>query len=200
MSINLVKGQKIDLTKGTTGLSKLVVGLGWDPVTNEAKGFFGQKKQTTPEIDCDSSALLLNEHGKLVKDENVVCFHNLASDCESVMHAGDNLTGDGHGDDEQISIDLARVPSDVHKILVVVNIYEADERNQHFGMIKSAYIRVVNAANNQELIRFNLTDNYATMTALITGELYRNNGEWKFNAIGEGAHAAHIDDLAERYQ
>ncbi|GGI44723.1 stress protein [Paenibacillus marchantiophytorum] len=195
MSINLVKGQKIDLTKGTTGLSKLVVGLGWDPATE-----FGQKKQTTPEIDCDSSALLLNEHGKLVKDENVVCFHNLASDCGSVMHSGDNLTGDGHGDDEQIAIDLARVPSDVHKILVVVNIYEADERDQHFGMIKSAYIRVVNAANNQELIRFNLTDNYSTMTALITGELYRNNGEWKFNAIGEGAHAAHIDYLAERYQ
>ncbi|NQX58086.1 TerD family protein [Paenibacillus qinlingensis] len=200
MSINLVKGQKIDLTKGNTGLSKLVVGLGWDPATTESKGFFGQKKQTTPEIDCDSSALLLNEFNKLVKDENVVCFHNLASDCESVLHSGDNLTGDGHGDDEQITIDLAKVPSDVHKILVVVNIYEADDRNQHFGMINSAYIRVVNAANNQELIRFNLTDNYSTMTALLTGELYRHNGEWKFNAIGEGAHAAHIDYLAARYQ
>lgn len=188
MSINLVKGQKIDLTKGTTGLSKLIVGLGWDPASMGL------------DIDCDSSALLLNEHGKLVKDENVVCFHNLSSDCESVVHSGDNLTGDGNGDDEQITIDLARVPSDVHKILVVVNIYEADERDQHFGMIKTAFIRVVNAANNQELIRFNLTDNYAGMTALITGELYRHNGEWKFNAIGEGAHAAHIDDLAERYQ
>ncbi|OPH59695.1 stress protein [Paenibacillus ferrarius] len=200
MSINLVKGQKIDLTKGTTGLSKLVVGLGWDPATSESNGFFGQKKEIDEDIDCDSSALLLNEHGKLAKFDNVVCFYNLASDCKSVKHSGDNLTGDGDGDDEQISIDLARVPSDVHKILVVVNIYEADERNQHFGMIKSAYVRVVNAANNQELIRFNLTDNYSTMTALITGELYRNNGEWKFNAIGEGAHAARIDDLAERYQ
>jgi tellurium resistance protein TerD len=199
MSINLVKGQKIDLTKGTPGLTKLVVGLGWDPAVIESKGFFGQQKQTRPEIDCDSSALLLNEFGKLASDENVVCFHNLSSDCESVVHSGDNLTGEGQGDDEQISINLDRVPIDVHKILVVVNIYEADERNQHFGMIKSAYIRVVNAANNQELVRFNLKDSYANMTALITGELYRNQGEWKFNAIGEGAHAAHIDDLAERY-
>jgi tellurium resistance protein TerD len=199
MSINLVKGQKIDLTKGTTGLTNLIVGLGWDPVEVESKGFFGSKKQKV-DIDCDASAILLDANGKLTKDKNVICFHNLVSDCKSVKHSGDNLTGEGDGDDEQIFIDLTKVPADIHKIVVVVNIYQADSRKQDFGMIKTAYIRVANQANNQELVKFNLTDNYAGMTALITGELYRHNGEWKFNAIGEGAQAAHINTLAARYK
>ncbi|AJS60185.1 stress protein [Paenibacillus sp. IHBB 10380] len=197
MSINLVKGQKIDLTKGTAGLTKLVVGLGWDPA--EAKGWFGSKKKNA-NIDCDASALLLDANGKLTKNGNLVCFHNLTSACRSVQHSGDNLTGGGDGDDEQITIELSKVPSDVEKILVVVNIYQAEQRNQDFGMIKSAFIRIVNSANNQELVKFNLTDSYAGMTALITGEIYRHNGEWKFQAIGEGAHAAHISILAARYQ
>lgn len=199
MSISLVKGQKIDLTKGTPGLAKVVVGLGWDPVTVEKKGFFGSRKET-PNIDCDASALLLDEQGKLAKDGNLVCFYNLTSPCKSVRHSGDNLTGDGDGDDEQIQIDLAKVPADVHRILVVVNIYQAEQRKQDFGMIQSAFIRVFNAVNNQELVKFNLTDSYAGMTALITGEIYRHNGEWKFQAIGEGAQAPHIDILAARYK
>jgi tellurium resistance protein TerD len=199
MSVNLVKGQKIDLTKGSAALTKLVVGLGWDPADVETKGFFGKKKGKA-NVDCDASALLLDANGKLAKKGNLVCFHNLTSECSSVKHSGDNLTGDGDGDDEQIVIDLSKVPSNVEKILIAVNIYQAEERNQDFGMIKSAFIRVLNGNNNQELVKFNLTDNYAGMTALITGEIYRHNGEWKFQAIGEGAHAAHINTLAARYQ
>lgn len=194
--INLVKGQKIDLTKGNAGLTKVVVGLGWDPA-EPARGFFGVKKQAN--VDCDASALLLNEEGKLVKKTNLVCFHNKQSACNSVVHTGDNLTGEGDGDDEQINVNLAAIPSDVHKVLVVVNIYDAVNRKQDFGMIKSAYIRIMNAVGNSELIKFNLSDNYTGFTALICGELYRQNGEWKFSAIGEGSHATHINELAERY-
>lgn len=194
--INLVKGQKIDLTKGNAGLSNVIVGLGWDPA-EPARGFFGVKKQAN--VDCDASALMLNENGKLVKKGNLVCFHNKQSPCNSVTHSGDNLTGDGDGDDEQIMVNLNAIPSDVHKVLVVVNIYDATNRKQDFGLIKSAYIRVINAVGNNELIRFNLSDNYNGYTALICGELYRQGGEWKFAAIGEGSHAAHINQLAERY-
>ncbi len=194
--INLVKGQKIDLTKGNAGLSSVIVGLGWDPA-EPARGFFGIKKQAN--VDCDASALMLNENGKLIKKGNLICFHNKQSPCNSVIHSGDNLTGDGDGDDEQIRVNLSAVPADVHKILVVVNIYDATNRKQDFGMIKSAYIRVMNAVGNNELIRFNLSDNYTGFTALICGELYRQGGEWKFAAIGEGSHAAHINQLAERY-
>jgi len=194
--INLVKGQKIDLTKGNAGLSNVIVGLGWDPA-EPARGFFGVKKQAN--VDCDASALMLNENGKLVKKGNLVCFHNKQSPCNSVIHSGDNLTGDGDGDDEQIMVNLNAIPSDVHKVLVVVNIYDATNRKQDFGLIKSAYIRVINAVGNNELIRFNLSDNYNGYTALICGELYRQGGEWKFAAIGEGSHAAHINQLAERY-
>lgn len=194
--INLVKGQKIDLTKGNAGLSSVIVGLGWDPA-EPTRGFFGVKKQAN--VDCDASALMLNENGKLIKKGNLICFHNKQSPCNSVIHSGDNLTGDGDGDDEQIKVNLSAIPADVHKILVVVNIYDATNRKQDFGMIKSAYIRVMNAAGNNELTRFNLTDNYTGFTALICGELYRQGGEWKFAAIGEGSHAAHINQLAERY-
>lgn len=195
MAISLVKGQKVDLTKGNAGLAKVIVGLGWDPV--ETKGFFGMKK---PNIDCDASALMLDANGKLAADGNLICFYNKKSPDGSVVHSGDNLTGDGDGDDEQIFVELSRVPADVHKILCVVNIYECESRKQDFGMIKAAFIRIVNPANNEELVRFNLTENYAGKTALVAGELYRHNGEWKFNAIGEGTHAPHIDILARQYK
>ncbi|WP_405106372.1 TerD family protein [Paenibacillus sp. FSL K6-1217] len=194
--INLVKGQKIDLTKGNAGLSNVIVGLGWDPA-EPARGFFGVKKQAN--VDCDASALLLNENGKLTNKLNLVCFHNKQNTNNSVVHSGDNLTGEGDGDDEQINVNLKSIPADVHKVLVVVNIYDAVNRKQDFGMIKSAYIRIMNAAGNAELVKFNLTDNYTGFTALICGELYRHGEEWKFAAIGEGAHAAHINQLAERY-
>ncbi|WP_342428140.1 TerD family protein [Paenibacillus sp. FSL L8-0158] len=193
--INLVKGQKIDLTKGNTGLTKVIAGLGWDPV--QSKGFFGIKKQ--PNIDCDASAILLDVNGKLTQSDNVVCFHNKKSPCGSVVHSGDNLTGQGDGDDEQIAIDLARIPANVDKVLVVVNIYDCVNRKQDFGMIEKAYIRILDGANSKELVTFNLSDNYEGLTALVCGELYRHNNEWKFAAIGEGTHAVHIDVLAQRY-
>ncbi|SEU23815.1 TerD family protein [Paenibacillus sp. NFR01] len=196
MAINLVKGQKIDLTKGNAGLSKVVVGLGWDPVP-PARGLFGVKKQAN--VDCDASAILLNEQGKLTNKLNLVCFHNKQNGNQSVVHSGDNLTGEGDGDDEQIMVDLKAIPSDVHRVLVVVNIYDAVNRKQDFGMIKSAYIRIMNSVGNSELVKFNLTDSYNGFTALLCGELYRHGDEWKFAAIGEGAHAAHINQLAERY-
>ncbi|WP_169089886.1 TerD family protein [Paenibacillus sp. PL91] len=197
MGISLVKGQKVDLTKGNAGLTKVIVGLGWDPA--EVKGgFFGMKKAAN--VDCDASALLLDANGKLSGEKNLVCFYNKQSGDGSVVHSGDNITGEGDGDDEQIIVQLDRVPDHIHKILCVVNIYECESRRQDFGMIKSAFIRIVNPANNQELIRFNLTDNYSGKTALVVGELYRHSGEWKFNAIGEGTHAAHVDIFARQYQ
>ncbi|WP_270165709.1 TerD family protein [Paenibacillus sp. SYP-B4298] len=197
MTISLVKGQKVDLTKGNAGLTKVVVGLGWDPA-DAGRSFFGFKKAKA-NIDCDASALMLDVHGKLVSDKHLICFYNLKSPCRSVVHTGDNITGDGDGDDEQIIVDLNRVPAEVERILVVVNIYNCEARRQDFGMIQSAFIRVFDPSSNNELVRFNLTDNYAGKTALITGELYRHQGEWKFNAIGEGTHAPHIDILARQY-
>ncbi|MFD2169995.1 TerD family protein [Tumebacillus lipolyticus] len=200
MAISLVKGQKIDLTKSNAGLTNLIVGLGWDPVEVTKKGLFGFKKKAEMNIDCDASALLLDANGKLTDGKNLVCFYNKQSPCNSVVHSGDNLTGEGDGDDEQIFVDLNKVPANVHKILMVVNIYQCESRGQDFGMIKQAFIRVVNRANDQELVRFNLSDDHSGKTALIVAEIYRHNGEWKFNAIGEGTHAAHIDLLAAKYK
>lgn len=198
MSISLVKGQKVDLTKGNAGLTRILVGLGWDPAEIQQKGFFGMKKKQA-NIDCDASALMLDANSKLANPKHLVCFYNLSSPCGSVRHSGDNITGQGDGDDEQIMIDLANVPASVDKVLVVVNIYQCEARCQDFGMIQSAYIRIANPINGQELVRFNLTDNYSGKTALLVGEVYRHNGEWKFNALGEGTHAAHIDILARNY-
>ncbi|WP_127530858.1 TerD family protein [Paenibacillus kobensis] len=196
MSISLVKGQKIDLTKGRAGLTKVTVGLGWDPV--QSRGFFGVKKQAN--IDCDASVLMLNEHSKLTNDHHVVAFYNKQSPCQSVIHSGDNLTGDGDGDDEQIFIDLAKVPANVSKIRAVVNIYDCVNRKQDFGMIQSAYIRVMDGTTGSELVRFNLSEGYAGKTALICGEIYRHDGEWKFAAIGEGTHAVHVNQLAAEHR
>lgn len=198
MSINLVKGQKIDLTKGNAGLTKVTVGLGWDPAVIEKKGFFGTKKEAV-NIDCDASAILLDENGRLTQEKNVVFFANLKSPDGSVHHSGDNLTGDGDGDDEQISVELNKVPANVHRIVFVVNIYDCVNRKQDFGMVQSAFIRVVNSSNNQELIKFNLTENYSGKTSLIVGEMYKHSGEWKFNAIGEGSNDATVGQLVRRY-
>ena len=192
MSINLQKGQKIDLTKGGGGLSRIMVGLGWDeaqPAPQQSGGFFGlfKSQPQTQDIDCDASAILLNANGKLYGTEAndcVVYFGNLTHSSGAIVHQGDNLTGAGDGDDEQIMVDLTRVPQDVFKIVFVVNIYDANVRGQHFGMIQNAFIRLVNLSNNSEICRFNLSENYYGMTGMVVGEIYRYNGEWKFNAIG----------------
>jgi stress response protein SCP2 len=199
MSVKLQKGQKVSLTKtGSAGLSKIVVGLGWDEVEQEKKGFFsfGGGKQ---DIDCDAFALMLTG-GKLKdSEEDVVYFGNLEHRSGSVKHTGDNLTGAGDGDDEQIVIDLNSVPADYDRIVIAVNIYSAVSRKQHFGMIKNAFIRLVDARDNNEMCIYNLTENYSGMTAMIFGEVYRYNGEWKFNAMGQGTNDGSIRELSARY-
>lgn len=195
MSISLQKGQKVNLSKENAGLSKIVVGLGWDEAQPKKAGFFSLKPQA---IDCDASAILL-KNGKFAKREDLVYFGNLRHRSSSVMHMGDNLTGEGDGDDEQIVIDLANVPAEYDRIVMVVNIYQAVKRKQHFGMIRNAYIRLVDARNNQEMCKYSLTEDYSGMTAMIFGEVYRHNGEWKFNAVGQGTTDAGLGELANRY-
>ncbi|AQS08574.1 stress response protein SCP2 [Clostridium saccharobutylicum] len=197
MSINLVKGQKIDLTKNNNTLKKLIVGLGWDPVKQEKKGFFnlGSSK---PDVDVDASVLMLRNNRFIIK-EDLIYFGNLKSKCGGVIHAGDNLTGDGHGDDEQILVDLSKIPHDVNKLIFVTNIYQCIERKQSFGMIENAFIRIADYNNNQNIAMFNLTEDYNGKTALIIGEVYRHNNEWKFAAIGEGTQDTCLGDMAEKY-
>ncbi|WP_347488775.1 TerD family protein [Desulfoscipio sp. XC116] len=202
--INLQKGQKIDLTKNNPGLSKITVGLGWDPADNNGGGkgllgslFGGGAK--TGNIDCDASVYLLDANGKLAKKKNLVYYGNKTSPCGSVRHSGDNLTGQGEGDDEQIMVDLSRVPADVHRLVFVVNIYDCEKRRQHFGMIRNAFIRVVNNANNQELCKFNLSEGYENKTTLITGEVYRHQSEWKFAALGESTTDPGLETLSRRF-
>ena len=195
MSVSLQKGQKVSLSKDNAGLSKVMIGLGWDEVQQKKKGFFSAKPQ---DIDCDASAFLLID-GKLRDKKDIVYFGNLRHPSGTVQHMGDNLTGAGEGDDEQILVDLAQVPSEYDRIVVVVNIYQAVQRKQHFGLIQDAFIRLVDGRNNTEMCRYNLTDDYSGMTAMIFGEVYRHNGEWKFNAIGQGTTDPGIGELANRY-
>lgn len=194
MSISLQKGQKVSLSKDNAGLSRIVVGLGWDEVKRKG-GLFAPKPQP---IDCDASAILL-QNGKLVSRDDVVFFNNLRHKSGTVQHMGDNLTGAGDGDDEQIVIDLSSVPQEYDKIVIVVNIYQGLQRKQHFGMIQNAFIRLVDARNNNEMCKYNLTENYSGMLAMIFGEVYRHNGEWKFNAIGQGTNDPGLGELTARY-
>jgi len=201
--INLQKGQKLDLTKGNPGLSKIMVGLGWDAGAGKPKsgGFLGNVfGGASAKIDCDASAILLNAQDKLTSKDRLVYFGNLQSADRSVKHSGDNLTGAGEGDDEQIQVDLGNVPSDVQKIVFVVNIYDCKNRKQDFGLIANAFIRVANPANGEELCRFNLTDTYAGKTSLVVAEVYRHNAEWKFNALGEATNDFSLSELIRRYQ
>ena len=176
MPVNLKKGQKVSLTKDAPGLTNVVVGLGWDVNQFDTGGDF----------DLDAAAFLLGDSGKAASSSDFVFYGNLKHSSGGVEHLGDNLTGAGDGDDEQIVIDLARVPAEYDRIVLVVNIYQAVQRRQHFGMIQNAFIRIVDASTNQELCKYNLNENYTNMTAMIFGEVYRHNGEWKFNAIGSG--------------
>lgn len=200
MAINLQKGQKINLTKGGGGLRFVMVGLGWDEA-KQRRGFFAPKPAP---IDCDASVILCGANGKLLNPNNItescVYFGNLRDKSDSIIHQGDNLTGAGEGDDEQIMVNLQKIPAYIDKMVFVVNIYDARPRNQHFGMIKNAFIRLVDMDKSQEICRFNLSENYNNMTGLIAGEIYRRNGEWKFNAIGQPvAEASRLDALLKMY-
>lgn len=194
MAISLQKGQKVSLTKDNAGLSRVLVGLGWDEVKRKG-GFFAPKLQP---IDCDASAILL-QNGHFANKSDIVYFGNLCHHTGTVQHMGDNLTGAGDGDDEQIIIDLAKIPEQYDRIVIVVNIYQAIQRKQHFGLIENAFIRLVDARNNSEILRYNLTEDYSGMTAMVFGEIYRRNGEWKFNAIGQGTNDPGLGELADRY-
>ena len=176
MAISLKKGQKVDLTKGNPSLSKILVGLGWD--VNKYDGGF--------DFDLDAAAFLLNANGKVNEDEDFIFYNNLKHKSGAVQHMGDNLTGEGEGDDEEIKIDLAKVPANIEKIDFTVTIYDAETRKQTFGQVSNAYIRVVDETTGKELIRYDLGEDFSIETALVVGEIYRHGGEWKFNAIGAG--------------
>lgn len=175
MAISLNKGGRLSLSKEAPGLTKVLVGLGWDARATDGADF-----------DLDASAFLLNTAGKVRSEADFIFYNQLKSPCGSVEHTGDNLTGAGEGDDEVIKVDLSKVPAEVQKIAFTVTIHEADARKQNFGQVGNAYIRVVNADNNTEITRYDLAEDASTETAMIFGELYRNNDEWKFKAMGQG--------------
>lgn len=177
MGVTLQKGGNVSLAKLTDGgvLTHLAIGLGWDV-----------RSTTGVDFDLDASALLLGTHGKVLSDQHFVFYNNLDSPDGAVHHTGDNLTGEGDGDDEVIEVNLTTLPAEVDRIVFPVSIHDADARRQNFGQVVNAFIRVVNAANGQELARFDLTEDASTETAMVFGELYRRDGDWKFRAIGQG--------------
>ena len=176
MGVSLSKGGNVSLTKEAGGtLAAVTVGLGWDVRTT-----------TGTDFDLDASAIGLNASGKVVSDKHFVFFNNLKSPEGAIEHTGDNLTGEGEGDDEQINVNLAAMPPEVEKIVFPVSIYDGNNRGQAFGQVRNAFIRVVNQAGGAELARYDLTEDASTETAMVFGELYRNSGEWKFRAVGQG--------------
>jgi tellurium resistance protein TerD len=177
VGVSLSKGGNVSLTKeaGPAGITNAVVGLGWDIRTTTGSDF-----------DLDASAILVKPDGKVLSDQHFIFFNNLKSPEGAVEHTGDNRTGEGEGDDEQIKVNLASVPAEVDKVVFPVSIYDADSRSQSFGQVRNAFIRVVNQADSQELARYDLTEDASTETAMIFGELYRNGAEWKFRAVGQG--------------
>jgi tellurite resistance protein TerA len=176
MAINLTKGQKIDLTKGNPGLCKLLIGLGWD--TNKYSGEM--------DFDLDATAFLLKEDSKVSSNRDFIYYGNLRHESGSVEHMGDNLTGGGDGDDEQIRINLALIPRAITRIAIAVTIYDAEVRRQNFGQVNNAYIRVVDEVTHAEILRYDLGEDFSIETSVVVGEIYRYKGEWKFNAIGSG--------------
>ncbi|WP_327413774.1 TerD family protein [Streptomyces sp. NBC_01233] len=187
MGVSLSKGGNVSLTKAAPNLTAVIVGLGWDARTT-----------TGVDFDLDASAILTTDQGKVTSDANFVFFNNLKSPDGSVEHTGDNTTGEGEGDDEAIKVNLAGVPADVAKIVFPVSIYEAESRQQSFGQVRNAYIRVVNHADNTELARYDLSEDASTETAMVFGELYRNGAEWKFRAIGQG-YASGLRGIAQDF-
>ncbi len=175
MAVTLIKGGNVSLSKEEPGLKKILVGLGWDVRTTDGV-----------EFDLDASLFMLGSTGKVRNDNDFIFYNNLKSADGSVEHTGDNRTGAGEGDDEVIKIDLQKVPADVNKLVIGVTIHEADIRRQNFGMVDSAFIRVVNEDNSREIVRFDLSEDMSTETAMLFGEVYRNAAEWKFRAIGQG--------------
>jgi tellurium resistance protein TerD len=175
MALSLSKGGNLSLTKTDPSLSKILIGLGWDERTTDGNAF-----------DLDASAFLLNHQGKVRNDADFIFYNQLRSVDGSVQHTGDNLSGQGDGDDESIKVDLSKIPANIDKIAITVTIHDADARRQNFGQIANAFIRVVNDVTGQEVVRFDLAEDYSTETAMVFGELYRSQQEWKFRAVGQG--------------
>ena len=176
MPINLTKGQKVDLTKGNPGLKNIMIGLGWDVNAFDSGANF----------DLDASVFMVGENGKCPTDQEFIFYGNLKHKSGSVEHMGDNRTGEGDGDDEQIKIDLSKIPENIARVAFTVTIYDAENRRQNFGQVSNAYIRIVDTVTNQEIIRYDLGEDFSIETAVVVGEIYRINGECKFNAIGSG--------------
>ena len=176
MAINLSKGQKVDLTKGNPSLKNIMVGLGWD--VNAFDGGY--------DFDLDASAFVLGANGLCPTDKDFIFYGNLKHASGAVEHMGDNLTGSGDGDDEQILVDLSKIPANIERIAFTVTIYDADLRRQNFGQVSNAYIRIVDQVTGQEIIHYDLGEDFSVETAIVVGELYKRNGDWKFNAIGSG--------------
>ena len=189
MGVNLTKGQKVSLNKNNPGLKDMVVGLGWDVNRYDTGGAF----------DLDAAAFLLGESGKVTSSGDFVFYGNLKHSSGAVEHLGDNLTGEGAGDDEQIRIDLTKVPDNIQRIAFTVTIYEAESRRQNFGMVNNAFIRIFDETNGQEMLRYDLGEDFSIETAAVFGEVYKNNGEWKFNAIGQATTDPGLVELARRY-
>jgi tellurium resistance protein TerD len=187
VGVTLTKGGNVSLSKEAPGLTNVIVALGWDVRTT-----------TGADYDLDASAILINEAGRVISDQHFVFFNNLTSPDGTVEHTGDNLTGEGEGDDEVIKVNLAGMSPQVDKIVFPVSIYDADARHQSFGQVSNAYIRVVNEADNREITRFDLSEDASTETALVFGELYRRGGEWKFRAVGQG-YASGLAGIARDY-
>ncbi|MFT7058480.1 MAG: tellurium resistance protein TerD [Pseudorhodobacter sp.] len=175
MAISLSKGGNISLSKTDPSLVRMVIGLGWDPRGTDGTDF-----------DLDACAFLLNDSGKCRKDEDFIFYNNKASADGAVTHTGDNRTGEGDGDDEQIKVDLSKMATDVDKVAITVTIHDADARRQNFGQVANAFIRVINEDTGAEIVRYDLSEDYSVETAMVFGEIYRNAAEWKFRAVGQG--------------
>ena len=188
MPISLQKGQKISLTKTAPGLENVIVGMGWDI----------NQYDTGTSFDLDCSAFLLTDAGKVSSQDDFVFYGNLIHKSGAVQHKGDNRTGAGDGDDEQIFVNLSSVPPEISRIVFAVTIYDADVRRQNFGQVSNSFIRIVDGSNNSEILRYDLGEDFSIETAIVFGELYRNNGEWKFNAIGCG-HQGGLSALCSNY-
>lgn len=176
MAIQLSKGQRVDLTKTNPGLTKVMIGLGWD--TNKYSG--------GAEFDLDASAFLVDANNRCQQDTDFVFYNNLQHPSGSVTHTGDNRTGEGDGDDEQILVDFSKIPANIDRIGITVTIHDAETRSQNFGQVSNAFVRVVNEEGGKELIRFDLGEDFSIETAVVVCELYRHGSDWKFNAIGSG--------------
>ncbi len=187
MAISLTKGGNVNLSKEAPGIQQTTIGLGWNPRATDGQAF-----------DLDAIAFLVAENGKVRADNDFIFFNNLKSSDGSVVHQGDNRTGEGDGDDEKLTVDLTKVPADVARVIFAATIYDGAGRNQNFGQVSNAYIRVVNNAGGSEIARYDLSEDGSTETAMIFGELYKNNGEWKFRAIGQGF-AGGLGPLAASY-